>query len=67
MGLGTIKVGFPPQVSSFQVPDYITILDYVHGTDVLFRSNKAYQRHIMSLETTPLREIFPDENVKKID
>ena len=43
------------------------ILDYVHGTDVLFRSNKAYQRHIMSLETTPLREIFPDDNVKKID
>lgn len=38
------------------------ILDYIHGTDTLFRSNKAYQRHIMSLSTAPLREIYPDEN-----
>ena len=43
------------------------ILDYLHGTDTLFRSNKAYQRHIMLLSSTPVRETFPDENVKKID
>ena len=47
------------------------ILDYLHGTDVLFRSNKAYQRHIMLLGSTPLRESIPDDgdkiHMKKID
>ena len=43
------------------------ILDYLHGTDTLFRSNKAYQRHVMLLSSTPVRETFPDENVKKLD
>merc|ERR1711944_174834 len=43
------------------------ILDYLHGTDTLFRSNKAYQRHIMLLSSTPVRQPFPDANVKKID
>lgn len=38
------------------------ILDYLHGTDVLFRSNKAYQRHIMSISSRPLREIFPEDD-----
>lgn len=42
------------------------ILDYIHGTDNLFRSNKAYQRHIMSLSPQSLREIYPeDETAKK--
>lgn len=47
------------------------ILDYLHGTDVLFRSNKAYQRHIMLVGSTPLRESIPDDgdkiHMKKID
>lgn len=36
------------------------IMDYVHGTDALFRSNQAYQRHIILVGSTPLRETFPD-------
>jgi len=39
------------------------ILDYLHGTDKGFRASKEYERHIMLLGTTPLRETFPD--VKK--
>lgn len=42
------------------------ILDYLHGTDTLFRSNKAYQRHIMLLSSTPLRESIPDPNASTI-
>jgi len=37
------------------------ILDYLHGTDTLFRSNIAYQRHIMVLSTTPVRELMPEK------
>ena len=36
------------------------ILDYLHGTDKGFRASKEYERHIMLLDTTPLRETFPD-------
>jgi len=39
------------------------ILDYLHGTDKMFRSSTAYDRHIMLLGSKPLRETFPD--VKK--
>jgi len=41
------------------------ILDYLHGTDVLFRSSQAYQRHIILVGTTPLRETFPDPEDEK--
>ncbi len=37
------------------------ILDYLHGTDVLFRSNKAYKRHITLTGTKSARELFPDD------
>jgi methylsterol monooxygenase len=36
------------------------ILDYLHGTDIMFRSSQAYQRHIILVGSTPLRETFPD-------
>merc|ERR1712200_34331 len=36
------------------------ILDYLHGTDTMFRSSQAYQRHIILVGTTPLRESLPD-------
>eukprot|EP00090_Calanus_glacialis_P046861 TRINITY_DN9413_c0_g1_i1.p1 TRINITY_DN9413_c0_g1~~TRINITY_DN9413_c0_g1_i1.p1 ORF type:complete len:339 (-),score=79.99 TRINITY_DN9413_c0_g1_i1:68-1084(-) len=39
------------------------ILDYLHGTDKGFRASKEYERHIMLLGSTPLRDTFPD--VKK--
>ena len=39
------------------------ILDYLHGTDKGFRASKEYERHIMVLGTTPVRDTFPD--VKK--
>lgn len=38
------------------------ILDYLHGTDSQFRASKAYQRHLMLLGTTPLREAIPDHD-----
>ena len=41
------------------------ILDYLHGTDILFRSNKAYQRHVMLLSSTPLRDSIPEEGKQK--
>jgi len=42
------------------------ILDYLHGTDSMFKSSKAYQRHVMLVTTTPMRELIPDdENVKR--
>jgi len=37
------------------------ILDYLHGTDDLFRSSVNYKRHITLLSTTPAREQFPDK------
>ena len=40
------------------------VLDRLHGTDVMFRNSKAYDRHIMLLGLTPLKQTFPD-NTKK--
>ncbi|RWS01406.1 hypothetical protein B4U79_12612 [Dinothrombium tinctorium] len=37
------------------------VLDRIHGTDAMFRQNKAYQRHIMLLSLVPIKEIFPDD------
>jgi len=37
------------------------VLDRLHGTDVMFRNAKAYDRHIMLLGTVPLKETFPDD------
>ncbi|XP_044728947.1 fatty acid hydroxylase domain-containing protein 2 isoform X2 [Chrysoperla carnea] len=36
------------------------VLDRLHGTDKLFRSTRAYARHIMMLSFIPAREAFPD-------
>lgn len=44
---------------------FLGILDYLHGTDTLFRSNINYQRHIMVLSTTPVRELFPENKKEK--
>ncbi|XP_035788386.1 fatty acid hydroxylase domain-containing protein 2-like [Anopheles albimanus] len=41
------------------------VLDRIHGTDALFRSTKAYARHIMMLSFIPAREAFP-ESAKKV-
>ena len=40
------------------------ILDYLHGTDQMFRSSKAYQRHFTFLSSTPLRESIPEIDKK---
>jgi len=37
------------------------ILDYLHGTDDLFRSSVNYKRHVTLLGTTPAREQFPEK------
>lgn len=37
------------------------ILDYLHGTDTLFRESVNYDRNITVLETTPVRELIPDK------
>ncbi|XP_069679070.1 fatty acid hydroxylase domain-containing protein 2 isoform X1 [Periplaneta americana] len=38
------------------------VLDRIHGTDTLFRSSRAYTRHVMMLSLIPAREAFPDES-----
>lgn len=40
------------------------VLDRLHGTDVMFRDSRAYDRHIMLLGFIPLKQTFPD-NPKK--
>ena len=37
------------------------ILDYLHGTDRVFRSSNLYKRHIVSFKKEPVRTQFPDE------
>jgi len=39
-------------------------LDRLHGTDVLFRNSKAYDRHTMLLGLTPINKTIPDETKK---
>lgn len=36
------------------------ILDWLHGTDTLFRQTSAFDRHIVMLNAIPAREAFPD-------
>ncbi|XP_069448572.1 fatty acid hydroxylase domain-containing protein 2 [Ovis canadensis] len=36
------------------------MLDYLHGTDIVFRQTKAYKRHMILLGFTPLSESIPD-------
>ncbi|NXA32106.1 FXDC2 protein, partial [Eudromia elegans] len=36
------------------------LLDYLHGTDTLFRQTEAYKRHRVLLSLTPLSESIPD-------
>ncbi|XP_009902895.2 fatty acid hydroxylase domain-containing protein 2 [Dryobates pubescens] len=36
------------------------VLDYLHGTDTVFRQTKAYERHKVLLGLTPLSESIPD-------
>jgi hypothetical protein len=40
------------------------VLDWLHGTDVIFRQSRAYDRHVYFLNTTPLKELYPDEPAK---
>jgi len=64
--------GFPsPEMHDFhhlkfnQCFGVLGILDYIHGTDTLFRSNAAFTRHRTNLSLTPARLLFPDsEKVK---
>ena len=37
------------------------ILDYLHGTDRMFRSSTFYKRHIFSFKTEPIRSQFRDD------
>lgn len=43
----------------------IGVLDYLHGTDKVFRSSVAYKRHFLFLSTDSLRDRFPDEPNKR--
>lgn len=36
------------------------VLDYLHGTDTVFRQTKAYERHRVLLSLTPLSQSIPD-------
>uniref|UniRef100_A0A672U5M9 Fatty acid hydroxylase domain containing 2 n=1 Tax=Strigops habroptila TaxID=2489341 RepID=A0A672U5M9_STRHB len=36
------------------------VLDYLHGTDTVFRQTKAYQRHRVLLSLTPLSQSIPE-------
>lgn len=36
------------------------ILDYIHGTNDLFRQSGAYKRHTLLLGLTPAKELYPD-------
>ena len=40
------------------------VLDRFHGTDSLFRSSKAYNRHVMMLSLVPAREAFPEHELE---
>lgn len=40
------------------------VLDRLHGTDVLFRRTKAYERHFMLLSLTPAKEQVPEPEKK---
>ncbi|XP_043925415.1 fatty acid hydroxylase domain-containing protein 2 [Protopterus annectens] len=40
-------------------------LDHLHGTDTIFKQTKAYERHILLLNLTPLTESIPDPPKKK--
>lgn len=42
------------------------MLDRLHGTDSLFRKNKAYTRHILMMTVIPAREVFPDDSKKNL-
>ncbi|XP_074650551.1 fatty acid hydroxylase domain-containing protein 2-like [Tubulanus polymorphus] len=41
------------------------VLDWLHGTDSLFRESKAYQRHYTLLNTEPLSKQYPDDPKKE--
>ncbi|CAB0013875.1 unnamed protein product [Nesidiocoris tenuis] len=41
------------------------ILDWLHGTDLLFRASKAYDRNQTFFTLKPPREIYPDELTDK--
>lgn len=41
------------------------ILDRFHGTDSLFRANRAFARHTTLLSLVPAREQFPDDDEPK--
>uniref|UniRef100_A0A914W4A6 Fatty acid hydroxylase domain-containing protein n=1 Tax=Plectus sambesii TaxID=2011161 RepID=A0A914W4A6_9BILA len=40
------------------------VFDRLHGTDNLFRSSKAYERHFMALSLVPVKEMYPNESKK---
>lgn len=40
------------------------VLDRLHGTDIMFRNSKVYDRHIMLLGLTPLKQTYPDSPKK---
>lgn len=42
------------------------VLDHLHGTDIMFKQTKAYERHVLLLGFTPLSESIPDPP-KKMD
>jgi len=43
----------------------VGFLDWLHGTDKIFRANKAFSRHSILLCLKPAREVFREENTMK--
>ena len=41
------------------------VLDRLHGTDAVFRKSRAYERNIMLLGFTPVKQTFPDHTDDK--
>lgn len=61
---GSLIVVLPNPYRFTQNFGVLGVLDRLHGTDAMFRNSRAYDRHIMLLGFTPLKQTFPD-NPKK--
>ncbi|CAB4026362.1 fatty acid hydroxylase domain-containing 2-like [Paramuricea clavata] len=40
------------------------VLDWLHGTDAIFRQSRAYDRHVYFFNTTSMKEMYPDDPAK---
>ena len=54
-------VCFPRFNQNFGV---LGVLDWLHGTDAIFRQSRAYDRHVYFFNTTSMKEMYPDDPAK---